>query len=875
MVPLDWAADFAADDTDEVDGLDALLAHPPRRAPILPMPMFSVRVEDGSEIERLRARPSSPWQHFFNEPRVAAVTVPRPRLYRGALESDAQWVNFSATPGMGRSTLLQQIAEELDGAGEPFGVVWGSRQAGALYDGYKPLIESGKLFAILGARAEQHPSKRYTMLIDDYDLTVTPRYLGLLRTLFERLPGFRLITTTFNPLDRCPLDAEGLSLVFREPPSGQLCFSFEESRRCLELALAATGRPQPAEQSIREIFESTGGSPLGVAFGADLLTRASQQSGETLFLRTMQTIRRHIVGTYPNELLASGFSLLASVLSLMPRFKDDHISLLFPEMPRGAIRQLESMHVLGSTGETRYGERVWSEDYWSLACEWNALASDERRSLAMRLDQIGDAGGAFEQWLFVGDLARCDRALRSRFLTVFEDLTPEAEQKIFSLPANSLREYPMLRKLRVLLEPCASAEDLATIAGNLIWIARKGSPDQSLLALALRAAILVRLGDRAEAVAQAGQVLAECPPHSSWAMVDVDDERLTRSEAALTATLVLLECGTFPRGDSKLPDCTGCDHLDRRRSLTQMLLDAARSPRSPGPAKPIAKRTPLGYRSLVFSPAQCYDDIEAFETGNRYLHEALDAVRAGAASSARTEAADTQGALILAPVEDVPRSKRVPSGFQGAAECRRYLLEGNLPAAVKHLSHDEVPSPGASIARTMVHLAKGQPGEALKQLDELGGFWGERVAGIEAVLRACAMHRRGQDEPARLVLYQTDRLPEVAVAEGLSLIPADDGRALVALHESLAAAYAVSRSVGLFGTVEFSGEAPPMRALTKKERLVLDGLRRGLNTREIADESYLSVNTVRTHVRAIAKKLHASGQADILRRAWELKLIEA
>jgi DNA-binding CsgD family transcriptional regulator len=34
------------------------------------------------------------------------------------------------------------------------------------------------------------------------------------------------------------------------------------------------------------------------------------------------------------------------------------------------------------------------------------------------------------------------------------------------------------------------------------------------------------------------------------------------------------------------------------------------------------------------------------------------------------------------------------------------------------------------------------------------------------------------------------------------------------------------------------------------------------------------VNTVRAHVRAIAKKLNASGQADILRRAWQLRLFE-
>jgi LuxR family transcriptional regulator, maltose regulon positive regulatory protein len=61
--------------------------------------------------------------------------------------------------------------------------------------------------------------------------------------------------------------------------------------------------------------------------------------------------------------------------------------------------------------------------------------------------------------------------------------------------------------------------------------------------------------------------------------------------------------------------------------------------------------------------------------------------------------------------------------------------------------------------------------------------------------------------------------------------------------------------------------------LTDREQVVLGFLDSDLNTRQIADELYVSVNTVRSQVRSIYRKLNASRRGDAVRRARHLRLL--
>jgi LuxR family maltose regulon positive regulatory protein len=61
--------------------------------------------------------------------------------------------------------------------------------------------------------------------------------------------------------------------------------------------------------------------------------------------------------------------------------------------------------------------------------------------------------------------------------------------------------------------------------------------------------------------------------------------------------------------------------------------------------------------------------------------------------------------------------------------------------------------------------------------------------------------------------------------------------------------------------------------LTEREHAALRFLAAGLSTAEIADEMCLSVNTVKTHLAAIYRKLTASRRKEAVLRAWELELL--
>ncbi len=79
---------------------------------------------------------------------------------------------------------------------------------------------------------------------------------------------------------------------------------------------------------------------------------------------------------------------------------------------------------------------------------------------------------------------------------------------------------------------------------------------------------------------------------------------------------------------------------------------------------------------------------------------------------------------------------------------------------------------------------------------------------------------------------------------------------------------------GLPGRLAAAQRVPVItEQLSKREREVLELLSGMLTTDEIAGELYVSVNTVKTHVRSILRKLGAARRGEAVRRARELRLL--
>lgn len=74
------------------------------------------------------------------------------------------------------------------------------------------------------------------------------------------------------------------------------------------------------------------------------------------------------------------------------------------------------------------------------------------------------------------------------------------------------------------------------------------------------------------------------------------------------------------------------------------------------------------------------------------------------------------------------------------------------------------------------------------------------------------------------------------------------------------------------GRREITPRRPPVR-LTQREQSILTYLTTSMTAGEIAAELYLSVNTVKTHLAAIYRKLGAGGRRAAVRRARELELL--
>lgn len=55
--------------------------------------------------------------------------------------------------------------------------------------------------------------------------------------------------------------------------------------------------------------------------------------------------------------------------------------------------------------------------------------------------------------------------------------------------------------------------------------------------------------------------------------------------------------------------------------------------------------------------------------------------------------------------------------------------------------------------------------------------------------------------------------------------------------------------------------------LTEKEKEIVMGLVAGLSYKMIADKAFVSIETVRSHIKNIYKKLHVHGKADVIRKS--------
>jgi LuxR family maltose regulon positive regulatory protein len=196
----------------------------------------------------------------------------------------------------------------------------------------------------------------------------------------------------------------------------------------------------------------------------------------------------------------------------------------------------------------------------------------------------------------------------------------------------------------------------------------------------------------------------------------------------------------------------------------------------------------------------------------------------------------------------------------------------------------------AAALRILLHRARtGREGEGLKSGLELadamaaGALQGGYVPfAIEMLLLRARLHAAaGNDEPSR-----TDYLKalELAQPEGMISVFVEGGESVAAAFADLLAR---DRLEGIHPDfvktvlAAFSGSAAPAREagaelpeqLTDRERDVLRLISEGLRYEDVADRLCISLNTVRSHIKAIYGKLGVNNRTRAIETAHQMQIL--
>lgn len=222
-----------------------------------------------------------------------------------------------------------------------------------------------------------------------------------------------------------------------------------------------------------------------------------------------------------------------------------------------------------------------------------------------------------------------------------------------------------------------------------------------------------------------------------------------------------------------------------------------------------------------------------------------------------------------------------PGGTYERVECLGYLalvtaLSGRLSRAAELAGQAagapetdgdgfaEFPSPAATVALGYVHMERNELRQAHAQMrladDALRMAPDRLISAIACLVAARCQLAEGGTRAASGMVGQARHgwSPPHWLDHRLTLLQAR-----------------ISAATGLPAERSDAEEAEPIvvERLSKREREVLRLLSEMLSTAEIAAEMYISVNTVKTHLRSIYRKLSAAHRGEAVRRARRLGLI--
>ncbi|MFE3849620.1 LuxR C-terminal-related transcriptional regulator [Streptomyces griseorubiginosus] len=270
---------------------------------------------------------------------------------------------------------------------------------------------------------------------------------------------------------------------------------------------------------------------------------------------------------------------------------------------------------------------------------------------------------------------------------------------------------------------------------------------------------------------------------------------------------------------------------------------------------------------------------EADELG----HETQDPVKAAgrAIAAARLQLARGNGRAAMesaAPALSTAVASPWAESLERVVASTVHLAEGRAETAAEVLRNLPDDQPAWAVEAARIQLAAGRPGAAIDLLDSVpaGSRPGPAVTVRAALVRAQAAEAAGDADTARrfgaqaLLAARRERLRRPFLDAGRWIRPLLATPSLRVLADG----WLLPDPAAAGGP---AGAPPPapvvVQELSERERDVLRRLAQMMSTQEIAADLYLSVNTVKTHLKSLYRKLAVNRRSEAVRRARDLRLL--
>jgi LuxR family maltose regulon positive regulatory protein len=237
------------------------------------------------------------------------------------------------------------------------------------------------------------------------------------------------------------------------------------------------------------------------------------------------------------------------------------------------------------------------------------------------------------------------------------------------------------------------------------------------------------------------------------------------------------------------------------------------------------------------------------------------------------------------------RPPRLLRAAARAGRARLLAAAGDEAAAVAALDPDDGRrAPVEAVVSARLQLAGGDPAAAVRTLAPLlPGGPGEPPE-LPLAIEACLVDAVASQELAdHVAAVRSMRLAlDLAAPEGYRRVFVEGGppvRMLLADHLHWDSAHhllvgsllerlrTATPPEGRAGGGRAADPAPLVVPLSEREQVVLRYLSSRLSAGEIADELYVSLNTVKTHIKSIYRKLDTNRRWDAVKRARQLQLL--